>query len=401
MKKLLFLTTVAGFMLSGCKIYDCCMSNVIVAESEITIGGNDGDTGELIFTCPISWTMSGLPSWLSAVTSGTGNATIVFEALGDNPEAGSRFVTLTFMASNGDKFMVKVTQDVFVPPVAGVTIVFPDDFPPLTLQTLPVFLIDNSLFPGTSLSGNSVTVNGDVPGVVCGGFTDGADLVTNNQVIVNSGTVGDTVFGGYSDWGGDATHNSVTIGSGSKVEGSVVGGRASWGNAMYNSVTINGGEIVNNVVGGTVNEDNATYNTVTISGSPIFGALVSLSGGGGNPFLADTFTGNTLNVWDYSGGAVYYVTNFEFINFRFPHDQTGAVLGVTNEAFLGNGTIGSTIDIEVTGATLTVGDKVTLIDAVTLTLDGFSQATATGGGYTWSLAVEGGNKLVAEVLVAP
>ena len=82
----------------------------------------------------------------------------------------------------------------------------------------------SSLFPATSLTGNNVTMGGDVPGLVYGGVTTGAGDVTNNRVTLNSGTVEIGIRGGITYSGGDTTGNSVFI-NGGIVNGAVHGGQ--------------------------------------------------------------------------------------------------------------------------------------------------------------------------------
>ena len=256
-----------------------------------------------------------------------------------------------------------------------------------SLRTDPAWSVLQSLFPD-ELSDNSVTVNGDVPGAVFGGVTVGPGDVTGNSVTVNGGTIGNSVLGGLAG-AGDATGNSVTVNSG-KVTGYVWGGVSDNGGATGNSVTINGGEVAGNVSGGATYSGgicDTTYNTVTISGSPVFGATTILEGGG---YGADDFTGNTLNVENYSGSAVFEVYWFEFFNFTFPSTQSGPVLTVTDFANLGNflASKGSTVTAGTSGGVpLAVGKSVTLIEAGTLNLNGFTQTQAGGAGYLWDLEV--------------
>ncbi|MCL2727796.1 MAG: InlB B-repeat-containing protein [Bacteroidales bacterium] len=116
-KKLFLLTTVAGLMLIGCNEVDCCISSVIEADpSEIVLGGLEDATETLNLTCPISWQITGtIPEWLEVgPPSGTGTpatVTLTFKAKSNNTTGANRPVeTLTFLAANGDKFLVTVTQ---------------------------------------------------------------------------------------------------------------------------------------------------------------------------------------------------------------------------------------------------------------------------------------------------
>jgi len=338
----------------------------------------------------------------------------------------------------------------------GQTIVYPDDNPgnpAALLQT--VNSITNSLAPNGSSSGksssisdNSITLNSGSVGAVFGAINiNDMQTVANNSVFVTDGNTGSSVYGGYSSSGtirgntvnisggsmtggayggftnlsgGTITGNTVNITDG-KVAGDVVGGSSRWGsgnatdnivnisggstglqvfggwsqngNVSGNTVNISGGEIGWHVTGGYISSaGSATYNTITFSGSPTITG--NINGGNRGSGTGDVFTGNTLNVWNYSGSSVWNVQNFEFFNFRIPSTQSGAVL-TSSSVYLGNGTTGSKIAIEIIGAPLTVGSTITLIEA-TLTLNGFSQTTAKGGGYTFALSVEG-RELIAKV----
>ena len=273
-------------------------------------------------------------------------------------------------------------------------------YPGKALQPSPLGFA-NALFPGTTanpgLSGNSVTVNGDVPGFVFGGVSDGADNVTNNRVVINSGTMDwdvyggwstngnatgnnvtlnggrviQDVYGGYSDQG-NATGNSVTI-NGGTVDMRVIGGFSDQGNAMYNTVTISGGIVNGDVQGGYSGLGDATYNTVTISGSPTFGVGTTLYGGAGG---GDPFTGNTLNVWNYTGSAVNGVDNFQFFNFVLPASLQGLeVTGAVGWIAPGPSTV-TGVSIMGGGRVPQIGEKITLIHAAA---PGFNWPIANNG----------------------
>jgi hypothetical protein len=228
----------------------------------------------------------------------------------------------------------------------------------------------------TSTSGsalyNSVTISDDASvGNVYGGVSGGLDGINGNaignSVFINGGTVKQNVTGGYSN-GGNATGNSVTI------SGGTVGAAGGLNSTVYGGYSENG---------------NATHNTVTISGNPIFN-FVDLVGGfavaGG-----DEFTGNTLNVWNYSSqGPVAGVQNFQYLNFAFPTTQTGVVLEATNVT-LGDGAgRGSTITASTLGGPgpLQPGAVVTLIDGAIAGDLASNQATGQHGAtisYNWTL----------------
>ena len=115
------------------------------------------------------------------------------------------------------------------PAARGADIAYPGE----ALDTDPLFGDNNSLFPGTSLSGNTVTVNsGPIGGNVFGGVDDAALAVSNNRVVIQDGTIGGTVAGG-------ASNNGAVFG---------------------NSATLNGGTITGQVNGGYNNDIGAVYN---------------------------------------------------------------------------------------------------------------------------------------------
>ncbi|MCL2727951.1 MAG: hypothetical protein FWD56_06165 [Bacteroidales bacterium] len=291
---------------------------------------------------------------------------------------------------------------------------------PATLQSDPFNAgpPNSSLFPDL-FTNNTIKVNsGNIDGFVFGGVSTGADEVSGNIITMTNGVVGWSIYGGYSVDGivknnsvtmangevghlivgglsenENATNNSVTI-TGGVISGAL-GGASNMGTASNNSVTITGGTINGPVVGGSA-MNSATNNTITISGAPTFGASSVLLGGGLNVPVGDAFTGNILNVLNYSGNAVDVVANFQFFNFTFPSTQGSPVLKATVLAALGTPLGSSSITIEVTGAPLMVGTEFTLIEAGTLDTSFFTQTTFSGGGYDWDLLVVG-NDLIAKV----
>ena len=274
-----------------------------------------------------------------------------------------------------------------------------------------------------NINNNSVTVNdGNVFSVSGGRACSYIATVNNNNVTVNGGSIAENVSGGeafkYGAGGGMLmfNNNSVTINDGS-IAGNVYGGIIYTDDAAVaagnNSVIINGGNISGDVYGVYIHNNadgtrrNAVHNTITLSGAPIF----ALSGGiygGGIAYAAagnDAFTGNTLNVRDYSGLFLGSVQNFEYYNFVFPVTHPGVVL-VVSTATLSDGAGRSSI---VTAGThggkdpLAVGTVVTLIYALDYLDDtNFTQTQAEGmhGAflrYLWELDTAGDN-LTAKVL---
>ncbi|MDR1993976.1 autotransporter outer membrane beta-barrel domain-containing protein [Azonexus sp.] len=270
------------------------------------------------------------------------------------------------------------------------------------------------------VTGNKVFINngGAVNQSVYGGRSTGSGNAMYNSVTISGGTVGGSVYSGQSK-DGNAMYNSVTV-SGGSVIGNVYGGLSlGSGNAMYNSVTISGGSVGLDVCGGFSDSGNATHNTVTITGSPSFnpdpvnGTWLT---GGGAP-NGDYFTGNTLNLWNYSGSPVRGVGNFQFFNFRIPSFQSGPVLTVTGVAApIGGVSLGEVVGGVPTGRGSTVtavntngngtppmplGSSVVLIQANNLVLNGFNQGTTQGQHgatirYLWGLSTTA-NELIATV----
>ncbi|MDR2893110.1 MAG: autotransporter outer membrane beta-barrel domain-containing protein [Deltaproteobacteria bacterium] len=281
-------------------------------------------------------------------------------------------------------------------------------FAPILCAAL-LFTLLAVLPAGTALAGQAIIIdNGNHSDVFGNGTLPNGDhpvggSATGNSVTINGGRV-DTVYGGHATDGGSATGNSVTI-NGGVVRKEIYGGYASSslsGSATGNSVTINGGELRGyEIYGGHTRSDGsatATGNSVTISGSPIFD-YNRLYGGRalkGVDDVGDAFTGNTLNLWNYSGtGRLGRVQNFQYYNFVLPASLTS--LTVNGTAYLNNRNgAGSTV----TGVSLVGGaaplrplDSVTLIEAETLDTAGFTQETAQGKHgatllYDWTLDVE-------------
>jgi len=179
--------------------------------------------------------------------------------------------------------------------------------------------------------------------------------------------------------------------------------------ATGNTVNISGGTVTGNVAGGSVTVDSiangnpgtvnasATNNTVNISGNANL-AAANLYGGritGMYVGAQDAFTGNTLNVRNFTSRFVGGIQNFQFFNFYFnPADynlNTQALLEVVGTADLtdGNGRTSEVQSISTHGGTpLPRGAKVTLIEASNnLDIGGaanLQKATSTGVNYAAS-----------------
>ncbi len=83
-------------------------------------------------------------------------------------------------------------------------------------------------------------------------------------------------------------------------------------------MSISSGSVNDSIFGGDAynfcGATSATGNTVTISGPPTFNTASELVGGEGFGLLgadADFFSGNHLNISNYTGGAVSNVKNFK------------------------------------------------------------------------------------------
>ena len=234
---------------------------------------------------------------------------------------------------------------------------------------------------------NSLTLTGGyVAQEVYGGYSVGS--ATNNRVVISGGTVGWSISGGFAGgysglaFEGDASGNSVTM-SGGSVEGvsvplhdnflpdsGVYGGTSRTGNANDNTVHISGGTVVGHVSGGSRIQDlfngtitgTAIRNTVTLSGNPNLTAAALF--GGETIGTDDVFTGNTLNVFGFSG-SVLGAANFQYYNLAIPAfmQNGGTVLNITGGVPVE--LAGTTVRVGIMGGGkhLTVGDSVTLISS--------------------------------------
>ncbi|MCL2485478.1 MAG: autotransporter outer membrane beta-barrel domain-containing protein, partial [Endomicrobia bacterium] len=247
--------------------------------------------------------------------------------------------------------------------------------------------IGSSVFGGYSsnanITGNTVNIiSGSVAVGAYGGFTNlSGGTITGNTVNIVGGSVEGDVAGGSSRWGaGNATDNTVNI-SGGSTGNQVFGGWSQSGNVTGNTVNIRGGSIGGGVIGGYINITGlATYNTVTLSGSPTFKNYSNLYGGDQSySGTGDVFTGNTLNVWNYSGSSVYNVKNFQFYNFILP---AGAANGDV-PYFTATGSVdftGPAVNSTVTGVNFMMGGAAPQAGDTFILLSGnFTGAIANNG----------------------
>lgn len=267
---------------------------------------------------------------------------------------------------------------------------------------------------------NAVTIaGGKVDGAVHGGFSVASDALDNSVTI--SGGTADSVFGGRTFIGGEASGNRVNI-FGGQVTGGVLGGDGSTG-ALRNTVFIGGGEVNGNVIAGQSSNGDASYNTVIMTGGSVSGFInggdaqtsplgknasnntISIVAGrvestivGGisagtgkavnntvnifpgaslNPTattlyggflqglpLGDAFSGNTLNVYAWSG-SLAGIRGFESYNILLPNNISPArpQIAVLNPVDLTGTTV--TVNGILAGGKLSpVGETLILIDRV-------------------------------------
>ncbi|MCL1974481.1 MAG: BACON domain-containing protein [Bacteroidetes bacterium] len=112
------LLLLGGFLHLGCQEINCCMPGVIsVAPNSIFFFG-EAPSEEVLVTCSMPWTLLDAPKWLSLSDDGfNGSKLITVTVVGDSdsPRSGA----ITFMAANGDKATLKVSQNSETVYVAG------------------------------------------------------------------------------------------------------------------------------------------------------------------------------------------------------------------------------------------------------------------------------------------
>ena len=280
---------------------------------------------------------------------------------------------------------------------------------PISGFSLPAWLLVSSFcITDSALAGETVIIdkpvgydvygNGDLPYGELSNVANLLDSNNNTVQVVTGGQASEPVYGGYSQTATGTTSsngNSVII-SGGRASNHVFGGYSSStsGTAITsnNSVIISGGWVGGEVYGGASFSDtgisSATNNSVTILGSPTFGASSILVGGIAGQSVAvgphppifvpipgmDSFTGNTLNVWNYHGSAVWWVMSFEYYNFIIPNDAVNGstLLTVTggvemdDRNSLGKNTSVSGVNMMGGGTVLQAGDRINLIQAPVL-----------------------------------
>ncbi len=271
---------------------------------------------------------------------------------------------------------------------------------PLVFALVLAWVFSAILPASPAFAGQTVIIDSGAAGSVVGNSPkpdhtwdllsdDPADLLDpeSNTVILNSGTVDGSVYGGYAVSDGD-------LGSAT---------------APGNTVTISGGTVDGNVYGGlalsTGGPATATGNTVNIYGSPALTNSILYGGSTSklDPGADDAFTGNTLNVWNYTGSAVAGVENFQYYNFVLPTSLKGLEVTGVGGFLLNDGSANPStvtgVSVVGGGAPVQPGDTVILVEGF-VDATGFTQTDATGKHgatllYDWTLDATSGGGLIA------
>jgi hypothetical protein len=124
-------------------------------------------------------------------------------------------------------------------------------------------------------------------------------------------------------------------------------------------------------------------NTITLRGAPNFTTPTASALYGGYSYSGDAFSGNTLNIYEYSGSNIFAnIANFENFYFVLPAGVgNGATVLHTANLVLGNtsGDQSKVMGVIFRGASVGAGDRVILIDSANAaTGDGLSTTTFTG-----------------------
>ena len=314
------------------------------------------------------------------------------------------------------------------PALAGEIVIYPDEFPPKTLQSVDFYSLTDVVAPSNteptdkspSLTGNNVTINSGLVKNVAGAvnlISGDTDPIISNEVFIKGDTVNYEVWGGIG-YDCDVVGNIVTVSDGTvsyvyggtsisaNSTGNIVivsdgfvnwieGGRGDFGSSSGNKVTITGGTIGGVVGGFSIGNptpgtpSNSTGNEVTITGGSVSGNVeggrihygdainntVNISGnpafhvntiirGGISTDGRDGFTGNTLNLT--TSVSVWEVENFENYEFVIPASVGNGDALITVTANPTN-ISGTSMDIKgiAAGSTLANGNTITLISNVT------------------------------------
>jgi hypothetical protein len=263
------------------------------------------------------------------------------------------------------------------------------------------------------INGGEVTVNGSILG---GSVFNGSAL--KNKILISRGSVSHegpsstNLVGGeaYGEETAGSAGNEVVIEGGtvtvSNVVGGFVGQNSKSQGVKNNSVRISGGTVDANIYGGFDQSDgDAIDNTVTLSGAPQFNAERLIRGGrviNGS----DSFSGNTLNLLEYTGSAVGNILGFQYFTFTLPEGLPGGGTALKSEGTVclndksnadAEAKKGSQIKEINLGKNVSIaaGDTIVLIEASVLDTSAFTQDGQTVGGtdgqgrpLTWTLAAD-------------
>ncbi|MDR2585442.1 MAG: hypothetical protein LBC84_04375, partial [Prevotellaceae bacterium] len=328
-----------------------------------------GATLTLTVTCPIPWTLKDLPPWLDVSDDhGTGSLTISFTVNETNDNEEPRTATLTFLATNGQKVQVNVTQETLciliwtIADLADLATRVNAGTEPDGLYYKLMADLDLNFAPWNS--GDGWIPIGDYNGfnttISFKGNFDGNNHTISHLFINRSGTDYMGLFGCV--YGG--TIKNLGVEEVDIIGNDCVGGiagliiEATISNS-YATGTISG----NNYVGGVTGELDfsasnviSCYSTATVSGNNYVGGLVGL-----------VFAGSVANC--YATGAVG------------GNNYVGGVVGQVNTGVVSNNVVLNP-DIKKTG-TGTYFGRVAGLDIGTLTHNvAYDGMTATG--FTFS-----------------
>jgi len=214
-----------GTLALGCNDFDCCMPGVISTDADTyTVGGFVDDSQDLVVNCPMAWTVADLPEWLAAVPDrGDLGQTISLKATQENPlDADPRSAVITFVAANGDRVKVTVTQT----PLEALSADFKGLFGVVdngTIQNLGVEIASGGITGGSytggvagrllssSISNSYATGNvsgnngvGGVAGYVVGAGSSIINCAAFNTSITRTSGA-NTTFGRVAGWNNSGT----------------------------------------------------------------------------------------------------------------------------------------------------------------------------------------------------
>jgi hypothetical protein len=189
--------------------------------------------------------------------------------------------------------------------------------------------------------------------------------VKNGSLIQGGNIVGGFTINSRSQTDSTASKNTVTVSNSRVIKGDIYGNIEAPVNLFSPGGKIVGGWIADTVdsLGGSHGGRIANDNTVTLEGTVNFGKYAEIYGGlAGQQYATgvqsltggDVFTGNVLNVFNYSGNAkadtssfwwgldtqkIYRIANFEEFNFIIPlaDMKNGYAVLTTENLVLGDG----------------------------------------------------------------